>query len=244
MTLKVDTDIEQSSLTGTINLADLDGTDGFLMMGEDAGDLFGIDVSTAGDVNGDGFEDIIVGASEGGSSGNTGVAYVIFGKADGFSLVESIAAVSAGDGTTGFELLGEANGDQAGIAVSGAGDVNGDGFADVIVGAQTANSNTGAAYIVFGAASFASSYALGALSSNGFIIDGTVANERFGTSVAAGGDIDGDGFDDVIIGAPGSTSSQAGAAYILYGSSGLGSDITSSALGEQISGIDAEDKAG
>ena len=241
VTLKVDTDIEQSSISGTINLADLDGSNGFLMMGEDAGDLFGVDVSDAGDVNGDGFADIIVGAS---SVGNSRAAYVIFGKADGFSLVESIAAVAAGDGSTGFELLGENNGDQAGIAVSGAGDVNGDGFADVIVGAQTANSNTGAAYIVFGAASFTnSSYALGALSSNGFIIDGSYTNEGFGASVAAAVDIDGDGFDDVIIGAPG-YSSQTGRAYILYGSSGLGSDITTSGLGEQINGIDSSDEAG
>ena len=249
VTLKVDTDIQQASLYGNssnnINLADLDGSNGFLIVGEDAGEQFGISVSDAGDVNGDGFDDIIVGAS---IAGNSGAAYVIFGKASGFSLVEDINAVATGDGTSGFQLLGENNGDQAGIAVSGAGDVNGDGFADVIVGAQTATgtaSNTGAAYIVFGAASFTNAYALSALSSNGdgFTIDGTVANEGFGASVAAAGDIDGDGFDDVIIGAPGN-SSQAGRAYILYGSGALGSDVSAAALGTEINGIDSQDDAG
>src|SRR5205085_1864603 len=122
----------------------------------------------AGDVNGDGFADVIVGANNAGNSGgfNTGAgaAYVVFGKSSfvstptaGFSV-----ALASLNGATGFKLAGIAPGDQTGYSAAGAGDVNGDGFDDVIVGAFKASSGaTGAAYVVFGKSQFTSAPATG-----------------------------------------------------------------------------------
>ena len=108
------------------------GTGGFKIQGENAGDHAGWSVSSAGDVNGDGFDDLIVGARGNASGGPpaAGAAYVVFGRepaADGaFAIPVDLDAVAAGTG--GFKIQGENAGDQAGFSVSSAGDVNGDGF--------------------------------------------------------------------------------------------------------------------
>ncbi|MBK8381484.1 MAG: FG-GAP repeat protein [Ignavibacteria bacterium] len=117
------------------NVADL------IMTGEAAGDQFGSSVSSAGDVNGDGYSDVIVGAilNDAGGTG-AGRAYIYFGGSSMNNVADLI-------------MTGEAGSDQFGVSVSSAGDVNGDGYSDVIVGANgndAGGSNAGRAYIYFG----------------------------------------------------------------------------------------------
>jgi hypothetical protein len=199
----------------------LDGGNGFKISGAAAGDFAGSSAAGAGDVNGDGFDDIIVGAFTAYANANgAGAAYVVFGKATGFAANLNLSSL---DGTNGFKLSGAAAHDFAGVSVDGAGDVNDDGFDDVIVGADTADSSAGAAYVVFGKDSgFAANLNLSALDGmNGFKLAGAASNDLAGRSVSGAGDVNGDGFADVIVGAPFASSEtfNPGAAYVVFGKS-------------------------
>ena len=130
-----------------IDLSTLDGSTGFKLSGASSSNYSGRSVASA-DVNGDGFADVIVGAS------GANASYVVFAQASGFAANIDLSSL---DGTTGFKLSG------AGFSVNSAGDVNGDGIADLIVGDS-------ASYVVFGHASgFAANINLGSLDgSTGF----------------------------------------------------------------------------
>ena len=122
-----------------------------MINGVEAGDASGAFVSSAGDVNGDSFDDLLIGAPYADPNGEaSGESYVIFGKASGYS---SSFELSSLDGSNGFTVNGNSLGDSSGYPVSAAGDVNGDGFADILLGAVQADQNgeaSGSVYVIFG----------------------------------------------------------------------------------------------
>ena len=125
---------------------------GFMMLGTETSDKTGAAVAGAGDVNGDGLADLLIGApgDDSGAFEDAGAVYIVFGKADGTSI--ALADIAAGSGAAGLKILGAGAGEGAGFAVAGAGDVNGDGLPDVLVGASGAYGAGTAAYVIFGQA--------------------------------------------------------------------------------------------
>lgn len=210
-----------------VNLSAL-GTGGFQIIGANSQDTSGFSVSGAGDVNGDGLDDLIIGApffSPNSNQTNAGESYVVFGKAD-------LLPVSLSNlGTGGFRINGEnpnndPNGqtnnsvdDRLGISVSGAGDVNGDGLADVIVGASRAGEVRGESYIVFGKTD-STNVNINNLGSGGFRLLGIEIGDLSGRSVSGAGDVNGDGFGDFVIGALGASprnQDNSGESYVVFG---------------------------
>ena len=212
---------KSGGFASVINLGALDGTTGFRLDGDSAGDRSGYSVSSAGDVNGDGFGDLIVGALGADPNGSySGSSYVVFGKSEGFSSAINLALLN---GSTGFQLNGVSDSDRSGRSVSSAGDVNGDGLADLIVGADRADSlvESGSSYVVFGRSSgFTPQINLSTLNgTTGVRLDGVMPFDRSGFSVSSAGDVNGDGFDDLITGAYNGDAG-AGASYVVFGKSG------------------------
>lgn len=210
-----------SNFTSPLEAADLDGSNGIILRGVSAGDKSGTSVSSAGDINGDGVDDLIIGAPSADANGNSnaGASYVVFGSSTtAFTTPFNLNSLN---GSNGFVINGVAENDRSGISVSAAGDINNDDVDDLIIGADGAAPNgngSGASYVVFGSntTSFPASFDLSTLDgSNGFVINGADFFNRFGGSVSAAGDFNSDGVDDVIIGAV----TSIGTSYVVFGSS-------------------------
>jgi len=209
---------------------------GIRLDGLSAGDELGRSVAAGMDVNGDGFADLVVGArlaeaDDARYSG--GLSYVIFG---GAAMAGDLAAL---DGTNGFRMEGRGRFDQSGRSVALVGDLNGDGLADLAVGAPDADprgrENAGEVYVIFGhTGGFAASLDLGTLDgSNGLVVEGPNPGAFAGFAVSPAGDVNGDGFDDLLIGAYGTLSggpAGAGGAWIVFGGPNLPGRLDLAAL--------------
>jgi hypothetical protein len=225
--------VQAQTFPAVVKLADLDESSGFRLDGVSELDNSGRSVSAAGDINGDGIDDLIIGAPRASPDGNfdAGSTYVVFGRdvstLGDFPVPMNLSSLN---GTTGFRLDGVATGDSSGFSVSAAGDINGDGIDDLIIGAPHAdpddNDLAGSSYVVFGrdvsaVGDFPASVNLFTLNgSTGFRIDGVPPDKRSGISVSAAGDINGDGIDDLIIGADFSSPNvnfYAGSSYVVFG---------------------------
>jgi hypothetical protein len=180
------------------------------------GEEFGESVASAGDVNKDGYADVIIGAPNYSHNTIGGKAYVFLGGPGGLST------------TPAWTAVGEAVNEDFGYAVASAGDVNKDGYADVIVGGYNYNSGTGKAYLYRGSASGLSTTA-------SWTAVGEMVSDQFGRVVGTAGDVNKDGYADVIIGAPGWDGSPTGNSFIgrvyLYTGSASGLSATAAAIG-------------
>lgn len=209
-----------------VDLSDVEqGTGGFVINGVLAFDNSGLSVSDAGDVNGDGLADLIVGApftdlDDTVTGALNGSSYIVFGKVDG-AAVELSDVI---DGIGGFAFIGADGREKLGRSVSSAGDVNGDGLADVIIGSGDTGLGINKSFVIFGKADgeavLQSDIEAGI---GGFVITAAQSADDMGKSVSGAGDINGDGFDDLIVGAPDGDSDgsdildNSGTSFVIFG---------------------------
>jgi hypothetical protein len=219
--------------------------------GSSSGDFFGRDMTAMGDFNGDGYADFAVAAPGADPSGRTdaGSVYVLFGGASGIDMAKNawleIKGATAGDGGNYT----------ASLTVGAAGDVNGDGVSDLLIGASVAaapsGADGGAVYVVYGSASAS---ALGSIDLNTINQGNTTSglhithdplastSDHLGLGAGAG-DINGDGYADIIIGAPyydplSPARPDAGAVFVVYGGAALGNlQVSQSTIGSSVNGF-------
>jgi FG-GAP repeat/Putative Ig domain len=222
MDTKVVSNTEKRSVAATqqtaefyspFNLTTLDGTNGFVVNGISTAGYLGSSVSTAGDINGDGKDDLVLGAPS--VSNETGAVYVIFGQSS-FPAAFNLTTLN---GTNGFVVNGLARGGYLGTSASTAGDINDDGKDDLVLAAPDVSNNLGVAYVILGQSSFPAAFNLTTLNgTNGFVVNGITSGGQLG-SVSTAGDINGDGKDDLVLGAPQQNNMGPGAAYVILGQS-------------------------
>ena len=208
-----------------INLGSLVPAEGLRIEGINANDEFGKYVSGAGDTNGDGFDDFLIGSS------NSTSAFLIYGSKDALGTNGVLKLVDV-DSSSGVELQGLSPAPDvaggSGTRLAGVGDVNGDGFADIALGDPGADpkgkADAGQVFVVAGSAQGIGTNGLLDLNTiatndDGFIINGVSPGDWLGFSVSGAGDFNGDGYADLVAGAPFGLEG-AGEVYVLFGGPG------------------------
>lgn len=201
--------VDDSAAQYPVTIDPISTTPNRLLVGPQSTQEFGISVATAGDLNGDGYSDVVVGAHLSSFGQATeGAAYVYYGTVNGIGAAASLILESNQAGA------------QFGCSVSTAGDVNGDGYSDLIVGARTWESavgenNEGGAFVYYGSAT-------GIASTPNVILQTNQTSDNFGSNVACAGDINDDGFSDVLVGAylAAYGSTQEGVVFVYLGGAG------------------------
>ncbi len=176
-----------------------------MLVGGEADEQSGSSVAWVGDVDADGSDDLLVGVPGDATFGtDSGVSYLVLGP------------ITADDelGSAGVAILGQQSGEAVGCSVAGGGDMNEDGYDDIIVGAYGVDSEAGAVYLGYGPIT-----SVRYLDTMDIELTGEAAGDNAGWAVAMAGDLDGNGADDVLIGAQSESTvaTEAGAAYVLYG---------------------------
>ena len=266
---------QQNSFAADFSLQSLNGKNGFRLRGIDAADLFGTAITSAGDVNGDGINDLAISAAGAGklvtnranftTSDRRGEVFVVFGKKGGLNSQINLALLN---GSNGFIIEGQDPNDSLGAALSNAGDINGDGIDDLIIGSPNAgkvlnspfangdSDQRGEVQVIFGSRNgFNGRFNVGNRpnSVKGFTISGIGIEDNLGSAVSNAGDLNGDGIDDLILGAANASVdgkyTQEGQVYVVFGRQGsFGNQFDLNSLngnnGFSIAGINPGDGLG
>lgn len=207
----------------TLDLTNFSNINGFiiniLVQGKENDNYIDSSISGVGDVNGDNIDDILIG--NGFANNSTGQSYVIFGSKEEWPKIFNVTNLN---GTNGFTIEGINQSDFSGQCVSGIGDVNGDQIKDLFVFAPEANSSQGQGYVVFGSKNiWPANMRLSSLNgTNGFRITGKFfASDSYTGPLSASpaGDVNGDGIQDILIGAP-AANNYVGICYVIFGTKG------------------------
>ena len=254
-----------ATLPAAIDLANLQAAQGTVFYGIDAGDTSGYAVAGAGDVNGDGLSDLLIGAVYGSGENNstrtadTGESYLIFGSSTLPAVVDLTTLGNTTLGIAGVKIYGADANELSGVSVSGAGDVNGDGLDDFLIGSFLSDGPTnltfavGLTNLIYGASDLPAVLNLSNLGSRGISMYGSNYFDSVGWAVSSAGDVNADGFDDLLIGAsypsdqPNASYTAKGKTFVVYGASQLNAQINLSALassGIEYVGGDTGDTSG
>ncbi len=263
---------KRDGFSADVDVSSLDGNNGFALGGIDAQDNLGTAITSAGDINGDGIDDLAVSAAGAGQtitnnngysySDRSGETFIVFGN-NNFNSSINLALL---DGNNGFKIRGKDSGDLLGEHLSNAGDINGDGIDDLILGTPAAgealispfdrgdSDHRGETYVVFGKNNgFNSIFDLNSLNgNNGYTVAGIGIEDSLGSAVGIG-DINGDGIDDLILGARNASQTGEytfeGGAYVIFGqNTGFDAQFDLTTLdgsnGFSIPGLDLDDNLG